>query len=75
MYRRIILSFVLPFCLLIILFSLIAETAVQALNVSGPITTDTTWTAVNSPYVISNKIEIEAVDNAVEIDEAILMLV
>lgn len=59
MYRKIILSLVLPFCLLIILFLVIAETAVQALNVSGPITTDTTWTAVNSPYTLTGDVTIE----------------
>ena len=59
MFRKLILPFFIPICLLILVFAVIKEPAAHALNVSGPITSDTTWTVANSPYIITSRVEIE----------------
>lgn len=41
-------------------FLVAAQPSSAATNVSGPITTDTTWTLANSPYVVTNNVTINA---------------
>ena len=54
----ILITIILPFFGLISLLSLFTP-QVHALDVSGPINTDTTWTLANSPYIMKDNVGIE----------------
>ena len=59
MFRKLILPIVLPICFIILMFALIEEPTAHALVVTEHISSGTTWTAANSPYIVQNWVTIE----------------